>query len=88
MRPNSLLAATSLATRSFAYTAETKPFVFINEHTKVICQGMTGKHVSIHIKVELKNAEKRGNSRQILAYNFDDSLFAVLHYHTNFSFVS
>ena len=28
------------------YTAETQPYVFINQHTKVICQGMTGKHVS------------------------------------------
>lgn len=28
------------------YTDETRPHVFINEHTKVICQGMTGKHVS------------------------------------------
>jgi len=28
------------------YTAEHKPFVFINEHTKVLVQGMTGKHVS------------------------------------------
>ena len=28
------------------YTDDTRPFVFINEHTKVICQGMTGKHVS------------------------------------------
>ena len=27
------------------YTAETQPKVFINKHTKVICQGMTGKHV-------------------------------------------
>ena len=45
-RPSPMLAAGSLATRSFAYTAETQPFVFINEHTKVICQGMTGKHVS------------------------------------------
>ena len=29
------------------YTDETRPYVFINEHTKVICQGMTGKHVSL-----------------------------------------
>ena len=29
-----------------AYTDQTRPYVFINEHTKVICQGMTGKHVS------------------------------------------
>ena len=28
------------------YTDDTRPYVFINEHTKVICQGMTGKHVS------------------------------------------
>ena len=28
------------------YTAENRPKVFINEHTKVLCQGMTGKHVS------------------------------------------
>ena len=28
------------------YTKETKPFVFINQHTKVLVQGMTGKHVS------------------------------------------
>ena len=34
------------ATRGFSYTDETRPYVFINEHTKVICQGMTGKHVS------------------------------------------
>ena len=45
-KPMPLMAASSLATRGFAYTDETRPFVFINEHTKVICQGMTGKHVS------------------------------------------
>ncbi len=28
------------------YAKGTEPHVFINEHTKVICQGMTGKHVS------------------------------------------
>lgn len=28
-----------------AYTAATQPKVFVNKHTKVICQGMTGKHV-------------------------------------------
>ena len=31
------------------YTDATKPHVFINEHTKVLVQGMTGKHVSILI---------------------------------------
>lgn len=30
------------------YTDETRPYVFINEHTKVICQGMTGKHGTFH----------------------------------------
>ena len=29
-----------------AYTDATKPHVFINQHTKVLVQGMTGKHVS------------------------------------------
>lgn len=28
------------------YTDATRPHVFINRHTKVIVQGMTGKHVS------------------------------------------
>ncbi len=37
---------TSVASRG-VYTDETRPYVFINEHTKVICQGMTGKHVSL-----------------------------------------
>ena len=43
VRPNAL---TGLASRS-VYTKETQPYVFINEHTKVIVQGMTGKHVSL-----------------------------------------
>ena len=46
------------ATRG-VYTDETKPYVFINEHTKVICQGMTGKHVSIYeFSIFLSDAEK------------------------------
>ena len=32
------------------YTKETMPHVFINQHTKVLVQGMTGKHVSKSIK--------------------------------------
>jgi len=36
------------------YTDETRPYVFINEHTKVICQGMTGKHVSFTHRLPLK----------------------------------
>ena len=38
--------------RGFAYTKETQPYVFINEHTKVLVQGMTGKHVSIITTVD------------------------------------
>jgi hypothetical protein len=33
------------------YTKETQPYVFINEHTKVLVQGMTGKHVSYLINL-------------------------------------
>ena len=40
------------------YTAETKPFVFINEHTKVICQGMTGKHGTFHTEQALAYGTK------------------------------
>ena len=34
------------------YTKETQPFVFINEHTKVLVQCMTGKHVSITFNIK------------------------------------
>jgi hypothetical protein len=47
-KPQSLMAP-SMAARG-VYTDETRPYVFINEHTKVICQGMTGKHVSKLLK--------------------------------------
>lgn len=40
---------TNTLKRGFAYTKETQPYVFINQHTKVLVQGMTGKHVSIII---------------------------------------
>ena len=42
-RPSAIMP---LAARG-VYTADTKPYVFINEHTKVLVQGMTGKHVSM-----------------------------------------
>lgn len=42
-RPSTIMP---LAARG-VYTADTKPYVFINEHTKVLVQGMTGKHVSM-----------------------------------------
>jgi succinyl-CoA synthetase alpha subunit len=40
------------------YTAETQPYVFINEHTKVICQGMTGKHGTFHTEQSLAYGTK------------------------------
>merc|ERR1712156_101648 len=51
------------------YTDETRPYVFINEHTKVICQGMTGKHGTFHTEQAIAygtkvvggvNARKKG----------------------------
>jgi hypothetical protein len=39
------------------YKAGTEPKVFVNKHTKVITQGITGKHVSI---------TKAGQAREIL----------------------
>lgn len=36
---------TALMTRG-VYAPNQKPYVFINQHTKVLVQGMTGKHVS------------------------------------------
>lgn len=50
-RPSSLMP---LAARG-VYTADTKPYVFINEHTKVLVQGMTGKHVSIFPAITLSS---------------------------------
>lgn len=41
------------------YTDDTRPYVFINEHTKVICQGMTGKHVSLAITRHLREKKFR-----------------------------
>lgn len=36
---------TALMSRG-VYAPNQKPYVFINQHTKVLVQGMTGKHVS------------------------------------------
>jgi succinyl-CoA synthetase alpha subunit len=43
---SSNLGLFSLSTRG--YLPGQEPAVFINEHTKVICQGMTGKHGTFH----------------------------------------
>ena len=34
------------------YAPGTEPHVFINKHTRVVVQGMTGKHVSIWFRQE------------------------------------
>lgn len=47
----------SMASRG-VYTAETQPYVFINKHTKVICQGMTGKHGTFHTEQSLAYGTK------------------------------
>ena len=48
------------------YTKETQPFVFINEHTKVLVQGMTGKHVSYPIN--LKFVQGTFHTKQSIEY--------------------
>lgn len=42
--PQTTSGLTSFTKRG-AYKAGTEPYVFVNKNTKVICQGMTGKHV-------------------------------------------
>lgn len=37
-------------TKRGVYAAGTEPKVFVNKHTRVICQGITGKHVSSYFK--------------------------------------
>ena len=46
-------------TKRGVYKAGTEPYVFINKHTKVICQGMTGKHVSAN---SIKHESYRAHS--------------------------
>lgn len=53
INPSNSQAMLSLMRRG-AYTAATQPNVFVNKHTRVICQGMTGKHVSISTPPILK----------------------------------
>jgi len=36
------------------YTDATRPHVFINEHTKLLVQGMTGKHGTFHTKQSIE----------------------------------
>merc|ERR1712086_180949 len=39
--------------RRTAYTDATKPHVFINQHTRVLVQGMTGKHGTFHTEASI-----------------------------------
>jgi succinyl-CoA synthetase alpha subunit len=41
-----------------AYTKETQPHVFINQHTKVLVQGMTGKHGTFHTEASIEYGTK------------------------------
>ena len=42
-KPSTLVATASRG----VYAKGTEPHVFINKHTRVVVQGMTGKHVSM-----------------------------------------
>jgi len=53
-RPSAIMP---LAARG-VYTADTKPYVFINEHTKVLVQGMTGKHGTFHTEQSIAYGTK------------------------------
>lgn len=44
--------------RRGVYTKETQPYVFINEHTKVLVQGMTGKHGTFHTEQSIAYGTK------------------------------
>ena len=52
-------------TRRGTYKKGVHPMVFINEHTKVICQGMTGKQVSIK---DIDAHYNLGNISHIISY--------------------
>ena len=46
LRASNTSAMTTIVKRG-AYTAGQEPKVFVNKNTRVLCQGITGKHVSI-----------------------------------------
>jgi len=48
---------TSVVARG-VYTKETQPHVFINQHTKVLVQGMTGKHGTFHTEQSIAYGTK------------------------------
>ena len=45
IRSSNTSAMTNIVKRG-AYTAGQEPKVFVNKNTRVLCQGITGKHVS------------------------------------------
>jgi hypothetical protein len=45
IRSSNTSAMTTIVKRG-AYTAGQEPKVFVNKNTRVLCQGITGKHVS------------------------------------------
>ena len=46
MRGSNTSGMTTIVKRG-AYTAGQEPKVFVNKNTRVLCQGITGKHVSL-----------------------------------------
>ena len=46
IRSSNTSAMTTIVKRG-AYTAGHEPKVFVNKNTRVLCQGITGKHVSL-----------------------------------------
>ena len=47
-----------LAKRFFAAQTSTKPYVYVNKYTKVICQGITGKEGTFHTKKAIEYGTK------------------------------
>lgn len=46
LRASNTSAMTTIVKRG-AYTAGQEPKVFVNKNTRVLCQGITGKHVRL-----------------------------------------